>query len=32
MGNLYVLQEYVHILQEGFPLETGNKEKKERHN
>lgn len=29
MGNLYILQEYVYILQ-GFPLETGNKEEKKK--
>lgn len=28
MGNLYIPQEYVYILQEGFPLEIGNKEEK----
>lgn len=28
MGNLYIFQEYVYILQEGFSLEIGNKEEK----
>lgn len=28
MVNLYIFQEYVYILQEGFPLELGNKEEK----